>query len=344
MTKKRRILLIRSGAVGDMIYATVVIDALMQQYSDASIELLTTPAAAALFASDQRIAAIHLLQHRKLPTLLSRAKQQIIRLSKIKPYDTLINLETSPIFQRLAKRIKAQTKIGAPFTQPQASMLNEHSHNVDKIKAIIAPLIKSEILAHCRPRLYGSHFDAIKQRFSLPEKYIIIHASNSHNAKKGINYRAWPLQHWRELLHRLPTTLPIVFIGTRTELPFYNALKPFSSHHIDAIGKTTLSELITLIAQANLIITTDTGPVHLASAMQTPTIALIGPTPAYETGPYQYEGYDCTIISSHQPCAPCYKTDVMRACTFNACMHEISVQSVQEAIMQKSKPMQATIS
>ena len=90
-------------------------------------------------------------------------------------------------------------------------------------------------------------------------------------------------------------------------------------------GRTTLRELACLYRQASLLVTTDSGPMHLAAAMGTPVIALFGPTDPARTGPY---GPGHRVIRRVLSCAPCFR----KRCDLPRCMTEISVEEVFKAV------------
>ncbi len=93
-------------------------------------------------------------------------------------------------------------------------------------------------------------------------------------------------------------------------------------------GKTSLRDLGCLYRRARLLVTTDTGPMHLAAAVGTPVVALFGPTDPARTGPYG-EGH--TVIRRDLPCSPCFK----KKCPTNDCMREIAVDDVLAAIKRR---------
>ena len=101
---------------------------------------------------------------------------------------------------------------------------------------------------------------------------------------------------------------------------------------IDLVGNTSLVDLIGVINSAVGLISTDTGTAHMASAVDTEVFALIGPTPANQTGPYQSPNNTVHIISAYKDCSPCYKTEVMKNCKDNVCMKDISLKMVYDSI------------
>ena len=89
-------------------------------------------------------------------------------------------------------------------------------------------------------------------------------------------------------------------------------------------GKLTLKETSYLLSKAKFIICGDTGPMHIAVAVNCPVIALFGGSNPQRTGPYQGTH---TIIQHKLKCSPCYK----KRCKNNMCLKEIKVKEVFEA-------------
>ncbi len=330
----KRVLILRCGALGDLVYTTSVIDALRTQYGEEiTIDFICTPGTAKLFEFDPRVHHVFHLKHKKLPIWLSPQKRVIIRSSKQNPYDLFINFEMGKQFLSLSKAIQAKQKIGWFFSNPDFS---NSMHMVDISKSFYAPIVKSDILIHASPRIIGKSFTEVQNKLNLPEKFIVLSPSNSHNKKRRLNYRAWPQSHWKSLITLLPPELPIIMVGGKGEEPFFEAIKPYPPHIIDLVGKTSISEMIALIGQAKALVVTDTGTAHIASALNTPVFCLIGPTPANLTGPYQSQTNEVHIISAHLPCSPCYKTDVMKQCTDNICMTQITPEMVLTSLKSAS--------
>lgn len=86
-------------------------------------------------------------------------------------------------------------------------------------------------------------------------------------------------------------------------------------------GRTTLRELACLYRQADLVVTTDSGPMHLAAGVGTPVVALFGPTNPGRTGPY---GAGHRVIRRGLECMPCFR----KRCETGNCMREITVEEV----------------
>jgi len=72
---------------------------------------------------------------------------------------------------------------------------------------------------------------------------------------------------------------------------------------IDLAGVTTVGLLPALLSRASLLITNDSGPMHVAAAVGTAVVALFGPTSAARTGPY---GVGHSVLTGNVPCRPCF--------------------------------------
>jgi len=91
-------------------------------------------------------------------------------------------------------------------------------------------------------------------------------------------------------------------------------------------GNTNLIELVELIGRASFAVTNDSGPMHMAVAVNTFVFALIGPTSPEKTGPYRNKD----LIQSELSCSPCFKKrcPVINELDSGKCMYELTVEQV----------------
>jgi len=332
----KRVLIIRSGALGETVFALPVIDALRKQFGDTiEIDWVGTSAAAGLFKLDPRIKNVFRLQHRRLPIFLSTEKRKIIRYSKEHPYDLLINLESGHVFYSLVEKISARHKYGMPFNQIRPM---PNPHVIDSLKTLYEEIVSPEILQESFPVVYGEEASKVREKFSLPQHYVIINPSTSHHKK--FTHRAWPAEHWHALITMLASRYHLVVIGGQGEEKFFDKLRPFPPSVLDLVGKSTLPELVTIIQEAEAIITADTGPSHIASAVNTRTFALFGPSNPAGTGPYQTPYNNVHIISANLECSPCNATPRIKECRDNQCMKQILPAIVAAQVEPYLTPLQ----
>ena len=101
--------------------------------------------------------------------------------------------------------------------------------------------------------------------------------------------------------------------------------KGLGSQVINLAGKTSLRMLMALFLHCSAILTNDSGPMHIASALKIPLVALFGSTSPIKTGPYN----GGTVICKQVECSPCYK----RVCPIDfRCMTRIETDEVVQAI------------
>lgn len=328
----KRALVLRCGALGDLVYATAIIDALRMQYGEEIIiDFITTPGTAKLFERDTRVNRVFNLKHKKLPIWLSPQKRTIIRHSKENPYDVLISLEFGKQFKSLIKAIHANHKTGMGIleTTVDTTSLNRG----ESTKLYYHDIIDPQILVSAKPSLIGADYPSLKEKFSLSDHAIIIAPSNSHNQKKGLNYRAWPFEHWRTLMEKLAVQTPLVIVGARGEEAFFDHIKPYPTYNIiDLVGRLSIPELITIVQHAEGLICTDSATGHIGAAVDTPTFVLMGPNNPVTDSPYKSDTNKVYPLSLALPCSPCYKTKTMEECRDNICMKNLSPNTVFDTI------------
>ena len=122
---------------------------------------------------------------------------------------------------------------------------------------------------------------------------------------------------------------PVVLLGDGSQVSSATKLcQKLGSHElINVVGKTSISELVAVLKAASAGVGPDSGPGHLAAAVETPYVALFGPTSPKRAAPYNCEHL---VVQSGVSCVSCYKKkcpDLDRIC-----MRRISVESVQKKL------------
>ena len=142
--------------------------------------------------------------------------------------------------------------------------------------------------------------------------------------------KLWDEKKFAKLCDRLTgeLNLKLVLTGARADGLLQRIEKSVNRPVVNLGGETTLRDLACLYGRASLLITTDSGPMHIAAAMGTPVVALFGPTSPSRTGPY---GRGHTIIRKDLECSPCF----LKKCDILTCMKEITVEEVFQAAKNK---------
>ncbi len=180
------------------------------------------------------------------------------------------------------------------------------------------------------------HTDADRQAVhQILARYGISPKEHLIGVNLGTTWRTkrWSLENFAEVIAQVQKRFDarILLTGSIAEIPLGEALAEIAQvEAINLIGKTTLMELGALIESCSLYLTCDSGPMHIATAVGTPTIALFGPTSPIRHGPY---GENHKIIEKSVECRPCYKRNCMRKDQPHLCMTEINPNEIVAQIL-----------
>ncbi len=135
--------------------------------------------------------------------------------------------------------------------------------------------------------------------------------------------KLWREDGWQELCRKFEAKgLTPVLVGAKADLPYLLRLKANTQAQI--LAGLRLTELASLLKGARVIVTVDTGPMHLAAALGKPVVALFGPTAPWRTGPF---GRGHQILGRKSPCSPCFR----KVCAEKSCLNRLEAEEVWEA-------------
>jgi lipopolysaccharide heptosyltransferase II len=141
----------------------------------------------------------------------------------------------------------------------------------------------------------------------------------------GTNWatKRWPVAHFADIVQPLEKQFDLRCIvgGSSGEAQLASQIRGA----VNLAGKTNLRQLTALIERASLVISNDSGPMHIAAALGRPLVALFGPTNPTRTGPYQREE---SVVRLDIPCSPCYA----RKCLHQSCLRWLNVDAVLRAV------------
>jgi len=142
--------------------------------------------------------------------------------------------------------------------------------------------------------------------------------------------KRWPVASFAEVADRLQQEGwgAVVMIGGPDERADVAAVQGMmKTSAIDLAGAATVGMLPALLSKASLLITNDSGPMHIAAAVGTPVVALFGPTSAARTGPY---GTGHQVLTAQVPCRPCFSRSCHNSVQME-CLKTVSPQQVLAA-------------
>src|SRR6185437_13393601 len=127
--------------------------------------------------------------------------------------------------------------------------------------------------------------------------------------------------------HFLQKGFAVVLAGAARERAACAEVAQLAPGVVNLAGETTLSELAALIRRAAICVTNDSGPMHLAVALDRPVVSIFGPTDPIWIGPY---GRADAALRAGVPCSPCLLRQLSRCRFGHVCMENVSAQAVIE--------------
>lgn len=190
--------------------------------------------------------------------------------------------------------------------------------------------------------IFSSGSDKIRARISLEQasisdKDLLVAIAPGAGASWGesASLKHWPAIKYARLADSIidKFNVKILILGDISEKKIAEVVvAAMRNKAIDLSGKTTLGELIAVIGNAQLLITNDGGPLHIAAAQGIRTVSIFGPVDDFVYGPYPPS--DRHIVVKHDlNCRPCYQNFKMDICNNNReCINSISVEEVFAAV------------
>ena len=272
-TNLKKILVIQTAYIGDVILATALLEKLQQYYPKAQLDFLLRKGNEGLLKGHPYVSNILIWNKKKKLKSLNRQLKRI----RAERYDLLVNLQRFLLTGYLAARSKAKRIVGFKknplslcFTKrfPHKFGNPEHPiHEVDRNLALIAEYTDQQ---PSLPRLYPSDeaYQAIKSKQSQP--YVCIAPASTWFSKQ------LPAPKWVALMDRLAQDLQIYLLGSEKDYEYCQYIQDQSDHQkVEVLaGKLSFLESAALMQRATMNYTNDSAPLHMASAMQAPTTAV----------------------------------------------------------------------
>ena len=314
MSKKPKILVIRLSAIGDIVLTTPVIRALSQQLN-AQIDFLTKQQYVTLLAKNPYINNIFSLE------------QNINFLQKFK-YDYVVDLQNNLRSWKIRAKIKARSFVFNKESLKRYLLIYLgidllKNHVVDRYFAAVAKL--NVVNDNHGLDFYVSPSGILD--FNSSQNYITWCVGGSHYPKKLSATQI------AQVVSRLQ--LPVVLLGGKNDLEIaeYIINNTDSNFVHNFCGKLSIQESAYLIKKSKLLLTNDTGMMHIASALKMPIISFWGCTkPSLGFTPYKADSSSVQIISKRSK-TPCSKHG--KHCKFgqNGCIEEIDTEEIYVAVL-----------
>jgi len=342
----RRILMIKPSSFGDVIHALPVLNGLRRRYPQARISWMLAHSCAGLLAHHPALDEVIPFDRKYYGKLgrnlrASVAFVQFVHTLWEHRFDLVLDLQGLFRSGFLTLTTGASTRIGFADARELSPIFytrrirtpHPQMHAVDRNYLVAEPLGFADVPITfdlpVNPRARAS-VQAMLSTKGIPPgtAYVLLGPGTRWETKQ------WPTEYLASVVNELRSRyrLPVVLTGMLEETPIAEKLLALADHDVvNLAGKTSLAEMIALVADASLVIMHDSGPMHLATALNKPMVAIYGPTSPQLTGPYHRP----EAIARHDvPCSPCRIKKVCDCPYDHRCMRDLKPEVVSAQVAQ----------
>jgi len=334
----RKVLIVKLAAIGDVVMALPMVTALRAQAPEVHITWLCGRKAAPLVRLVKGIDEVIAVNEAAM--LAGSMPAQVVSVIDawlhigMRRFDAVYIAHWDVRYRVLTWTVRAPVRRSLRGTPTTRGIVHGRAHP-DEYLRLVTGLDDYRALRFSPPELSLALPDKLKRRVDAfnPDgrPMVAITPGGARNVARENPLRRWPLERYAELTDTLVDRgYRVVLTGDRTDGWVRTAFGNRSA--LDLIGATDLPSLAALLRQCAIVVGHDSGPLHLARLVGTPTVALLGPTP-----PSMFFGEIRRTIylwpGGELPCAPCYDGQEFAACDNNVCMQMIDCATVARNVM-----------
>jgi lipopolysaccharide heptosyltransferase I len=333
----RRILLIKPSALGDVVHTLPVVATLKRRYPEIPLDWLVEEEAAPLVEGHPAVATFVVSGRRRWLRQLrrpgaipatSREMWAFVREIRGRRYDVVLDLQGLLKSALYVVAAGAPVRVGLADGREGAPWILTHRvpvppqpiHAVDRYLALAAAVDAREAVRDFTIPLGSGDLEAARQLLAdVPRPRVVLHPAARWGTK------LWEVERWRDVAASMAKQgAGVILTGGPADTPMAAAicdgLRPAPQSLVDRLP---LKHLAAVLRCVDLMITVDSGPMHIAAALGTPVVALFGPTDPARTGPTG----PGRVLRRHLPCSPCLQRRCQIAET-RRCMRDLDVADV----------------
>ncbi|MGQ9517416.1 MAG: lipopolysaccharide heptosyltransferase II [Anaerolineae bacterium] len=336
------ILVLKPCCLGDVLMATAVLEALRRQWPGAEIDFAV--------GKWSRPAVEHHPHIRRLidcgrvgeGAYTWRDWLALARRIRAGRYDLCLVLDRSPLMALLPAAAGVPWRVGLDSAHRGIGLTRRVpaegiTHEVELYLACARALgISTEGV---RPSFYPTPAARERIRALIPSErpLAVLHPAGGQNPGMVLSAKRWPAERFAEIVRRLvrERSAAVMIVGgpgDRESAEKVQSLAGEPAHVHNLAGKLSFDELGALLERSAVFVGNDTGAMHLATAVGTPTVAIFGPSDPRRYGPY---GAGPRAVWNPPGCAPCFDRGRWNeTCRRFQCIEAVGVEDVWQAVSQ----------
>jgi heptosyltransferase-1 len=324
-TPPQRILIIKPSAIGDVVHALPVLNLLRTRWPAAHISWLVTPTCSSLLEGHPQLDEVILFQRNRYgkhwwnPMVLAEF-WRFNRDLRRRNFDLVIDLQGLLRSGYLSWKTAAPVRVGFSDAREGATYFYTHKVQADsRTEHAVFRYLKVAQALGCpiEPVKFvfptdASDRAAIAALLPAGKPYAVLLPGSNWLTKR------WPVEHFAQAARDIRSRFGLepVIAGGPDDTSLAAQIEG-----LNLCGKTPLRQLVALLEGASLVIANDSGPMHIAAALNRPLVTPFGPTNPNLTGPY---GRMDSVLRVDIPCSPC----LSRRCSHQSCLKWLKPQDV----------------
>lgn len=337
LTGSEKILIIKPSAFGDILHALPLVDCIKSEYPNVKISWVVNRDYVELLEDNPMIDKIFIFERKRWggKRLFFKTCIEFFKFtSEIRDckFDLIIDLQGLLRSGLITFLSRAKNRMGLSDAREGSRLFLNHVVNVSdkKIHAVDRYLLVCDGLGVTKKTPIKFPIFIKDEIDKKVEKLFSKYGVNKDDVLVAVNPNSrWQSKCWNpDRFARLSDELidkygvKIIMIGAVSDREYVEKIVGMMENTpLVLVGKTTLLGLASVLKKTDIMITNDSGPMHMSVAVGTPTIALFGPTDPLKTGPY---GKNSEVLFKRIECQPCFK----RNCSIRECMDLINVEEV----------------
>lgn len=346
----RRAIVFRFGGIGDCVAVTALTRTLRRRWPKAHLAVATVTRCAPVFAGNPDIDEVVTSERMAATPRLGRMLRRILwmRRHSVPPWDLAVFTHNGFADLAMAPFLSARAKVGFDTDDRGFDFALTHSspiytdgypmaasvprrHAIEHFHDLLRGLLGEDVAASesvvtvsDAERREAAMWLA-RQRLARP---LVVVALGGTEAIK-----LWPIERFAALARRCAAWASVVVIGGAAEAVHEARFAGVGGQVRFVAGELTLRQSFALIAQADALVGSDTGMMHVGAALGIPIVTIFGPTPSWT---YGYGGPGRVILKAPLDCVPC-RSQTCRLLPKSSgapppCLEAIQVETVMEAV------------
>jgi 3-deoxy-D-manno-octulosonic-acid transferase len=343
MLDHKHIALIRLSSVGDVLHCTPVARAIKKAAPASHLLWIVGAVSADILSGNPYIDEVYVWSREHWEKLLRQYRfreayqywEQLRKDLYARHIDIALDVHGIFISGLVALATGAPQKIGLSgtrelnswFMTETAPRLPEEKHVIQRYLSILRPL-------GIQPDGWDMTLKLTAEAADFADSFLARHDYDASRPLIAINPKTtWPAKNWPPAYFaaaaaELYQDGQILLCGGPGDRDVADSIiRQAGVPVINAIGETSLSQLAALVAQSQVLLTGDTGPLHMAVALRTPTVSIFGPTDPAVFGPLSAQHI---VLRSSLECTPCHKQKCRQQTL--KCLYDVLPQTAVAAV------------